>query len=272
MLKKSDEIITILCVNYNTSDFIEVMLEAFEKLTASSYKVIIVDNGSNKRHLKQLVKVAQQHKNLQIIFRKQSVPGSIGHGEAMDLMVNLVDTPYFVTMDADASFLTKNWDLKLMDRLNETTKVIGTQAPGQKPKDFPLMFSVLYESDAFVRSGASFLPNIKENKLLDTGWEVREKFHNAGFHGEVLKFENTRVYRHGPYSRITAAEFYMDGDPNIFASHFGRGSSGGLSKIKTWWRPIPVIGSIVARIIAFWERRTWIQITKQIVTSSEKSQ
>lgn len=272
MQEKIDKLITILCVNYNTSDFIEVMLEAFVKLTASPYKVIIADNGSNKKHLMRLARVAQQHKNLHIIFRKQSLPGSIGHGEAMDLMVDLVDTPYFVTMDADATFLTKNWDLKLLGKLDGNVRAIGTQAPGQKPKDFPLMFAVLYETEAFNNAGAKFLPIITEEKLLDTGWEIREKFHSAGYRGEILKFKNTRNYSHGPYARIKAGEFYMDGDSNIFASHFGRGSSGGLAKIKNLWRHIPVIGAILARVIAFRERHTWLQISKRLIIEAEKSQ
>lgn len=271
MQKINHKLITILCVNYNTSDFIEIMLESFAKLTASPYKVIIADNGSTKKHHKKLVEVAQLHDDLQLIFRKQSISGSVGHGEAMDLMLKLVDTPYFVTMDADAVFLTKNWDKKLLSRLNSKVKAIGTQAPGQKPKDFPLMFAVLYETRAFNDAGAKFRPIITEDKILDTGWEIREKFHSLGYNGEVLKFVNTRDNCYGPYKHIKAAQFYMEGDPNIFASHFGRGSSSGLAKIKNWWRNIPIIGALLARVIALKERRSWIKISKRLITDAEKS-
>ena len=126
--KKDVAKISILTVNYNTSDFIDVMLYSFSKLTLSPYKVVICDNGSEDKHLVALSKAAQKYENVEVIFRRQSTAGSIGHGEAMDILVSKVDTPYFVTMDSDAVFLLKNWDQHLIKRLNEKVKAIGTQA------------------------------------------------------------------------------------------------------------------------------------------------
>ena len=271
MQQRSSSLITVLCVNYNTSDFIEVMLYSFEKLTSSPFEVLIVDNGSKESHLLRLAKAAQNYNNVRVIYRRQSAPGSIGHGEAMDLLVKMVDTPYFVTMDSDAAFLIKDWDIKLLSRLNERTKAIGTQAPGDKPKDFPLMFAVLYETEAFLRSGANFLPFTKfdcKNNLLDTGWAIRESFHKNGYFGDVLVFKNTRHWKSGPYSKMLAAEFYLNDESDIFASHFGRGSTGGLAKINYWWRKIPLIGPMYARYVSLKERRNWINTTRTMVNCS----
>ena len=261
-------IITVCCVNYNTSDFVEVMLYAFNKLTRSPFEVIIADNGSNDQHLLKLARIAQKYQNVKVIYRQQTAAGSIGHGEAMDLLIGMVQTPYFVTMDSDAAFLIKDWDVKLLERLNNKIKAIGTQAPGDKPRDFPLMFAVMYETEAFLRSGAKFIPYQGKDFALqkkDTGWEIREKFVNLGYLGEVLQFKNTRNYKQGPYSEILAAEFYLDGEPNIFASHFGRGSTSGLAKINYWWRKIPGIGPIVARYVARQERKIWIERTRLVI-------
>jgi glycosyltransferase involved in cell wall biosynthesis len=269
MLEKSDSLITILCVNFNTSDFIEVMLYSFKRLTAQPYEVLIVDNGSNDKHLLRLAKVAQDYTNVKLIYRRQTVSGSIGHGEAMDLLVSMVRTPYFVTMDSDAVFLIRNWDEILISRINEKIKAIGTQASGKKIKDFPLMYAVLYSTDAFKKSNARFLPSSNFGQdgqnNYDTGWQVRENFIKCGYYGEVLKFKNTRTYHDGPYADMLAAEYYMDEVHEIFVSHFGRGSSGGLPKIQNWWRKIPLIGSIFARIIARSERKLWIARSRLII-------
>jgi len=261
-------LLTILTVNYNTADFIEVMLYAFKRLTANPYKVIICDNGSKKRDLLRLVSVAQQHDNVEIIFRKQSAHGSIGHGEAMDLLVKKIETPYFVTMDSDASFLHMHWDNFLLSRMNEKVKAIGTQAPGNKPKNFPLVFAVLYETAAFRSSGAKFLPEVDgkgERKGKDTGWEIRELYLARDLVGEVLEFRSTRTFRMGPFSDMLVAEFYLNGVDEIFVSHYGRGSSSGLAKHKKWWRSLPVIGTLLALSRAKRERKTWINRVSSIV-------
>ncbi|MGR3292436.1 MAG: hypothetical protein ACUZ9M_00300 [Candidatus Scalindua sp.] len=231
------------------------------------------DNGSGDSDLLCLAKVVQQYENVELIFRKQSAPGSIGHGEAMDILVSKVETPYFVTMDSDASFLLKHWDELLLSRLNEKVKAIGTQAPGDKPKDFPLMFAVLYEAAAFRSSDAKFLPDMdafKSGNLTDTGWEIRERFLASAYVGEVLEFRNTRSWKGGPFSDMLVAEFYMDGNENIIASHYGRGSSSGLAKHNQWWRSIPIAGSLLARGRARWERKTWIERVRSIIDEAER--
>jgi len=267
----SDPLLTILTVNYNTSDFIEVMLHAFTRLTTNPYKVIICDNGSDDRHLLHLARVAQAHSNVVVVFRKQSAPGSIGHGEAMDLLLDMVDTPYFVTMDADASFLIKGWDELLLSRLQGNVKAVGTQAPGDKPKDFPLMFAVLYETATFRRVGAGFMPRQDPrapSSLGDTGCEIRERFQQQGYSGDVLEFRNTRTWKEGPFSDLLAAEFYMAATDSIVASHYGRGSTGGLAKYQSWWRRIPVVGALVARYRAACARQAWIARVRDIADAN----
>lgn len=275
MQDQNKPLLTILTVNYNTADFIEVMLYAFKKLTANSYQVIICDNGSSEQDLLHLISVAQQYDNVEVIFRKQSAHGSIGHGEAMDLLTAKVKTPYFVTMDSDATFLYMHWDKLLLSRMKGKVKVIGTQAPGDKPKDFPLVFAVLFETASFRLSGANFLPDLNsemESKVIrDTGWKIRERYLARKFYAEVLEFRNTRTYKCGPFADMLVAEFYIEGIDDIFVSHYGRGSSSGLAKHNMWWRSLPLIGPLFARVRAKWERKNWIKRVHTIVDAACKS-
>ena len=43
--------------------------------------------------------------------------------KVMDILVSKVDTPYFVTMDADCTFLLKDWDEILISKIDGKIKV-----------------------------------------------------------------------------------------------------------------------------------------------------
>ena len=189
----SKPLITILTVNYNTSDFIELMALAFRKLTKNSYKLIVCDNGSKPEHLLKLVQLEQRDENVETIFRVQSAPGSAGHGEALDILVGMVDTPYFAVMDADATFLTKNWDEKLLAQFNDKVRAAGTpyEKSTDKWHDFPINFCALYESETFFKYDCTFAAGDFLNKPEeDQGYLVRKAYMDNGLAGWVLKASN----------------------------------------------------------------------------------
>jgi len=265
----SKPLITILTVNYKTSDFIDLMLYAFEKLTKNSYKVIICDNYSSEKEKLNIEKVSQKYENTEIIFRKQTQAGSIGHAEAMDILVSKVDTPYFVTMDADCTFLLKNWDELLISKLDDKVKVIGTTLPegpnNLKPMDFPLVFAVLYETKTYKELNPSFMPDdIKKDKSKDTGWQIREMYLNNKYKGEVFKGLNTRFIKDSIYGDMICAIYYCN--DNLIASHFSRGSSDGVVKYNNrWYFKIPFISKVFKKIRGIKERREWIKISYSII-------
>ena len=63
--------ISILIVNYNSSDFIELSLFALSKLTKNSYQVFIVDNGSEMRDYKNLLKISQNYEDVFVERREK---------------------------------------------------------------------------------------------------------------------------------------------------------------------------------------------------------
>jgi len=262
-------LITILTVNYKTADFIDLMLYAFEKLTFNPYKVIICDNYSSDKEIIRLAKVVQKYLNVEVIFRKQTSFGSIGHAEAMDLLVSKVNTPYFVTMDSDALFLSKHWDRNMILKIDDTIKVIGTTLPPSiksiKPMDFPLVFAVLYETKTYQELNPSFMPgNIKEDKSKDTGWEIREKYLENNFSSIVFDAQNTRFLYTTPFKKVICAVYYFEN--KLIVSHFGRGSSGGSAKYQnTLGIKIPIISSFFRKYIGYKEKKEWMKICFNII-------
>lgn len=261
--------LTILTVNYNSAPFIRFMLDALEKLTFLPYEVIVCDNGSAASDLVLLKNALTNRRNACVYYRQQSQIGSVGHGEALDLICGKVETEYFTVIDADAAFLVKDWDRILIERLTDTIKAIGTQAAGGKVQDFPHMYGVLFETATFRSLRCSFLPVPGEviDPHRDTGWMIREKFHAAGLKGVVLKMKNTRDWKNGPFQKMTCGEFYLQGMDHIFASHYGRGSTLGAAKRRGIWTSIPVLRRVIAARVGARERELWIQTAQQIVDS-----
>src|SRR5258706_11689809 len=122
------QIITICTVNYNSSDFIELLLYALKKLTSSPYKVVIRDNNSKLKNYNKLEKVVSKYSNVKLYRSSTLLRGSEAHGEALNDLVSQIDTPYGVIIDADATFLAKDWDKILIEKINDKMPIIGTQA------------------------------------------------------------------------------------------------------------------------------------------------
>lgn len=261
-------LITVLTVNYNTSDFVELMLYALKRLTLNPYRVIICDNGSGNRDILSLVKTARRHKNVELVFREQTRPGSVAHGEALDILVEMVSTKYTVILDSDCTFLIKNWDEILINKLNEEVKIIGTQLDTSfkslKPLDFPMPYAVLFETSVFKELDISCMPG-DVVKGEDSCWEWKPKYLGSGYRGEILNMKNTRNYKEGPFNSVLCAEYYLAGIKKIFASHFGRGGSDGAAKYLKWLN-VPVVSEYIKRFYGHIEKRKWLSKCKEIIS------
>lgn len=267
--------LSVLIVNYNSSDFIAVSLYALYRLTSSQYEVFILDNGSDMKDYKRLNDYIREYNNIILERWDTKLSGSLAHGTALNYLTSKVDTPYFVILDADATFLIKDWDEILINCLDGKTKIIGTQAPAgsKKPQDFPLMFAALFETDTFRKLHIDFRPK-DISRFQDTGWELRYKYLSDGYRGKILEMKNTRTYKKGPFKDVICGEYYLEGNPHIFATHFGRGSSLGVAKyskgegVNIFYRTrIPVISSMLRRWRGKREKERWIHICREIIES-----
>lgn len=279
MLDSKNNLITICITHFNDTDFILNTLYCLEKLTKNNYKVIIRDNNSNVRSYQRLKQEIKKYKDVYLYqVENFNLTGSLAHGTALNDLMTKIDTPYGVILDADCAFLIKDWDEILINELDDRTKVIGTQASGKKPRDFPLMFAILFKTETLKKLNIDFKP---KNPLIgqDTGWELREKYLNSGYRGKIIKMKNTRSYKKGPFRRVVCAEFYLTGYSHIFASHFSRGSSLGANKYfkiyKKYFYKLPILNRYFLKKIGKYflrkrgekEKQKWIDICKEIVNS-----
>ncbi|HIH31569.1 TPA: glycosyltransferase family 2 protein [Candidatus Woesearchaeota archaeon] len=263
-------VITILIVNFNSADFINVSLYSLQHLTKNNYKVFILDNNSKLKDFNKLKKICSDYKNVFLERNITPLEGSLAHGTALNYLVKKVDTPYFSILDADAVWLKKNWDAILIGKITEKVKVIGSQAPKPKPQDFPLMFAILFETKTFKKLSVDFRPKRIESKQ-DTGYDLRKKFLKKKFKGEIIVLKNTREYKKGPFKDLIVAEYYLKEDcKNLFASHFGRGSTMGVIKytggkgVSIIYK-IPFLSKPLRYLKGTIEKKKWIKICMDII-------
>ena len=267
-------LITICIVNYNSSDFILNTLYCLKKITLNKYKVIIRDNNSQIKDFKNLKEGIIDYSYVQL-YRVENFnyTGSLAHGIAINELIQKIDTKFGVILDADCTFLYKNWDVILINELNDDYPIIGTQASiGEesfKFDDFPLMFAILFDAKIMKNLSINFKPrNIEEFK--DTGYELREKYLQKGYKGKLLRFNSTRIFKQGPFRKLIVSEFYFDNYQEIFASHFGRGSTLGSAKFnkgyKRYMYKFPILGPIILKSKGKREKKKWIKICQNLVS------
>lgn len=258
-------VLTIVSVNYNSADFLSVGLKALKKLTINPWKSIICDNGSVFNDFKKLRKCVSDYENVFLLSREQKSIGSIGHGEALNMTTQFIDTPYGVIMDADCIPLIHSWDEMLINMIDSTCKIAGTPLAvntpkTDKPKDFPLMFLCVFETETFKKLEIDFRPK-DVSKFQDTGWELREKYKGAGFKGHNLFGLNTRSYKEGPFKNTICDEYYSDEHlEKLVCAHFGRGSNPGSGKYgKTTLR------RVLDRHLHRKDRKRWLSICERVI-------
>ena len=246
----------------------ELMLYSLQRLTEHSYEVHMVDNGSNPDQVMRLKKIVATYNNVYCEYLSPSTSGSIAHASALNHLTKQVTTPYFSILDADASWLIKNWDTILIEMINKKIKVVGTQAAPSKPQDFPLMYAILFETRTFKKLKIDFLPkNIAH--FQDTGYQLRESYQEAGYTGEILEAKYTRSYKEGDFKDLIVAEYYHQDYARVFASHYSRGSTLGKNKYKrsrsNLFYRLPFLGNWLIMRRGVRERNQWISICQKLI-------
>ncbi len=269
-------LITIVIVNYNSSDFVINTLYCLEKLTKNSYKVIIRDNNSNLKDFLNLKKNIRTLSNVQL-YRVENFQfkGSMAHGIALNDLIKRIDSKYGAILDADATFLYKHWDEILIKELNPMYPIIGTQEyhkPSEKPKKYPETYAIFFNGEIIKNLNIDFRPiNVKRG--MDTNYLLGEIIYEEGYKAKIIPMRNTRFYKRGPFHMVICGEYYLQGYDEIFASHFSRGSNLVIAKhLKGWKRyyyNIPLFSNYFLKKKRKKEKKRWIKICKEIVNKTD---
>jgi len=267
-MKKNPPMFTVVTVNWNTADFLEVMLEAFTKLSTHEFLFYVMDNGSCKKDMDKLVSISKKYPQFSVRYRQQNKTGSINHAEALDLLIPEVHTPYTVVMDADCTFLMKGWDEYCISQLDESVKIIGTELGAvkevEKKNNFVFPFAAFFETKTHRDLNTSSMPGDR-SRGQDTCWQWKRDHGAAGYEHKIFSVRNTRTYKGGPFKDIISAEYYTQ-EGTLIANHFSRGSTLGASKYASKI-PIPYIRTFIGKQIGAREKKTWIETCRNIINN-----
>jgi len=264
-MTNSEPILTIVTVNYNSYEFVETMIHAIERFTSNSWCMIICDNGSEPNDIDRLRKKIQLYSNINLIEHRQSERGSVGHGEALNILIKGIKTKYGAILDADCIPLIYAWDEFLIEKIKCQIVVAGTpvakNSPGTSPRsrEFPLIFLCLFDVLVIHKLNIDFRPrDISAGE--DTGWELQDKCNDAGYLGYGLYGQNTRTYRLGPFCDSICDEYYADDScGTLICSHFGRGSDPTAGKYKSFF------GARALRHNA--DKQRWLATVRRLISS-----
>lgn len=241
--------ISIVTVNYNTSDFIKLLLNNLQKLTLNPHQVIIADNWSKTNDYHRLKQFVQPYPNIQTYKSSFKLRGSLAHGAALNELISKVTTPYCLITDSDCAPIQKEWDQFLIKSLNFTnSSLIGSATPewSHKPKDFPAPFFLFFKTNDIKNLIIDFRPqNIELDQ--DTGWQLREKLIAQQIPFQQLATKNDIAF-------VRSDLFYLADQP--IAAHFGRGASLGGLKYKTG--NLPLISKFYRLYLGKKEKKKWL--------------
>ena len=107
--------LSIVTVNFNSYDFLDLMMESLEIFTHVRFELIVVDNSTEKRqiHNKEYLRDFFMGKN-------------IGDGEGLNWGLSMVKhNPYVVVFDVDCHVLCHNWHQPFVELMNDFDIVAG---------------------------------------------------------------------------------------------------------------------------------------------------
>jgi len=101
--------VTIVIPNWNTGGLLRVCLASLIRYTRHPYRILVVDNASDDASRETLEDAAEQGL-IQLVTREDPKhDGAPEHAAALDLGLELSETPYVFTLDSDAWARREGW-------------------------------------------------------------------------------------------------------------------------------------------------------------------
>jgi hypothetical protein len=217
--------LTILTVAENTGELLDLMLTSVFKYTSPDPKVIVCNNGKTDKYIKKW----SEDDRVRIINNKPNMSGgSNRHGEGLQKIFGLVDTPRVAILDSDTVLLSDKWcefntikyDLVGLER--------GTESGKAKKSYYYHMCFMIMNTEKFKQ--VDFRPGKKGTRKNgrsyssseDVGWMVRNFVVPQKV--KLLKFVNLKNNKGVVFDNsFCSVEIHSDG--TVIAAHFGRGSN-----------------------------------------------
>lgn len=148
--------ISIVVVNWNSYDWLDLLLESLERFTTTKYNVIVVDNSLNPKT------ITRSHV-------QQIVTGeNIGHGAGLNLGASKAENLYTMFLDVDSHILCHNWDTYFL-RFMKTHDLLAGKGVKVKPIRPACMFM---KTEIAKKYDWQATPGYKGHRITPMGMDV----------------------------------------------------------------------------------------------------
>lgn len=190
--------ISIITVNWNSYDFLALLVESLAIYSTVKYELIVIDNSILKQDIVELN--VSQH----------LMSENTGHGPGLNYGVNFAQYEFVMFLDVDTHILCKNWHEPFIEMMNHYD-VIGGRGVPAKPIRPACMFmkkdiSKLYDWRA--------TEGYKGHRLTPEGYDVAiAAFYKMQQDGLKIGFLEAAQNR---YKTHTGEEWCIDGKSLVY--------------------------------------------------------
>jgi hypothetical protein len=202
--------IGIVTVNYNSYDFLWLLMESLDRYSTLEYKLIVIDNSDPQSRLK--FDYPNTHQFV--------LPENVGHGKGLNLGVAKADEickryPYMMFLDVDCHILNYGWEKLFIEQMKKFD-LFGGKGVASKPIRPACMFMKRELSKYDWEPSEGF----KGNRVTPGGYDVGIKaYYKIMADGLNIGFLQSSENRYGT---LNGEEWNIEGTPVVY--HHWHGS------------------------------------------------
>jgi glycosyltransferase involved in cell wall biosynthesis len=155
--------ITIVTVNWNAYDFVDLLIESLRVFSHAAHELIVIDNSDRPQT------IDRPH------VTQFQMPTNIGHGRGLNHgVVKALDlfpkNPFLMFLDCDCHFLKPGWEAAFVGKMKEFDIVGGKGVPSK-----PIRPACMFMRRAVPRHDWADSHGYKGNRLTPEGYDVAIK-------------------------------------------------------------------------------------------------
>jgi len=194
--------ISILAVNYNSLEWMRLLVKSVRKFTTVPYEIIVFDNASVDGSVDWL--------KAQTDIKTIVSPMNYGHGHGLDRLLKEATHAFCLVLDSDAHIMRRNWDYDILDLYHSkpTRRLIAAKGGDLKPIHPCVMF---FRCNYFRKEGLKFSATREHDvgrklyyDITDKGYEVFGL--NVGYEKPGVKF----------YEGVYGDIYYINRQPTFY--------------------------------------------------------
>lgn len=200
--------ISIITVNWNSYNFLDLLIESMEIYSSHSHELIVVDNSANPKPI--------NRQNVhQFVMNKNT-----GHGYGLNYgcLKNaqlFPDNEYIMFLDVDCHFLRYGWEELFLSQMDQYDVVGGKGVPSK-----PIRPACMFLKKKLERYDWRDTDGYKGNRITPEGYDVAIlAYHKMCADGVKVGFLDSAPNR---YKTLNGEEYCINGTPLVY--HHWHGS------------------------------------------------